>query len=42
MIYTLQSARFRGVLNWTIGDDRFQLSSFFGRFLQMVTLANVI
>jgi hypothetical protein len=30
---------FRGVMNWTIGEDRFPLCSFLGGFLQIVTLA---
>ena len=33
VIYILASARFRGVMNWTIGKDRFQLSRFLGGFL---------
>ena len=36
-IYILESARFRGVTTWTIGEDRFQLFSFSGGFLQMMT-----
>ena len=37
VIYIWASARFRAVQNWAIGNDRFQLFSFLGSFLQMLT-----